>query len=155
MCWTERLMSIPCALRAILMWSPRADTSRAPSKIARSTVLRDVLVPAHGAVVDTIFIAPGASCSLVHTSFRRRAPSAQTRKRGANSCCVEENSCLIGTAGRDSHDSDREYDELHMHHDRSALCFGSSFESGFLYGKFKVAPLMALLISSLRAWSIW
>ena len=38
---------------------------------ARSTVLRDVLVPAHGAVVDTIFIAPGASCSLVHTSFRR------------------------------------------------------------------------------------
>ena len=122
---------------------------------ARSTVLRDVLVPAHGAVVDTIFIAPGASCSLVHTSFRRRAPSAQTRKRGANSCCVEENSCLIGTAGRDSHDSDREYDELHMHHDRSALCFGSSFESGFLYGKFKVAPLMALLISSLRAWSIW
>ena len=65
---------------------------------ARSTVLRDVLVPAHGAVVDTIFIAPGASCSLVHTQFRRRAPSARTRKRGANSCCVEESSCAIATA---------------------------------------------------------
>ena len=154
MCWTERLMSIPC-MRLAGNFDAVAKGRHEAVRPARSTVLRDVLVPAHGAVVDTIFIAPGASCSLVHTSFRRRAPSAQTRKRGANSCCVEENSCLIGTAGRDSHDSDREYDELHMHHDRSALCFGSSFESGFLYGKFKVAPLMALLISSLRAWSIW
>jgi hypothetical protein len=32
---------------------------------ARSTVLRDVLVPAHGAVVDTIFIAPGERCGQI------------------------------------------------------------------------------------------